>query len=95
MGPEETPRAHYTSGPEPSTNVFAEQVAGSHYKDLGQYQPWLVFPHWYSKEELRAFAKMTAVVYLQRVKSEDPDEDIRKAMHTLQLYLEASKKCRR
>lgn len=69
------------------------QVAGDHYKRLGNYQPWIAWSYYLTEEELRGAAKFTAGVYLARNKA-NSDEDIEKAAHTLQLYLEVLKKKR-
>ena len=66
-----------------------KQVGGDHYKKHGDYQPWKVFPKWMSPEELLGYAKGEAIVYLMRNKM--GREDIEKAAHVLQLYLEATK----
>lgn len=71
-------------------NVLDKQIGGDHYKKFGHYQPWEVFPHWLTPEELLGFAKATAMVYLIRKKA--GREDIEKALHTLELYLEVTKK---
>lgn len=69
-------------------SVLDVQEGGDHYKRLGKYQPWEVLHKWMSEEELRGFAKGTAVSYLAREKDKGGRLDIKKAMHTLQLYLE-------
>lgn len=66
------------------------QVGGSHYKKLGNYQPWQVIAKWLTPEELFGYMKGTVIAYLARNK-ENPREDAEKAMHTIQLYLELSK----
>lgn len=71
-----------------NTNAIDTQVGGDHYKKLGQYQPWEVLLRWMTAEEFRGFMKGTAVTYLAREQSKGGREDIRKAMHTLQGYLE-------
>jgi hypothetical protein len=65
-----------------------DQVGGSHYKDLGDYQPWLVLKAWLTEEEYRGFMKGTAIVYLARERNKGGDEDIEKACHTLAGLLE-------
>lgn len=67
------------------------QVGGDHYKRFGDMQPWQVFGRWMNADELRGHAKGTAIAYLSRDK-ENAREDIEKAIHTLQLYLEISAK---
>lgn len=71
--------------------VLDIQVGGNHYKRFGNMQPWEVYGRWFTKEELRGFMKGTVMSYLARDK-ENQREDIEKAMHTIQLYLEISKK---
>jgi hypothetical protein len=65
------------------------QVGGDHYKRHGEYQPWCVLPKWLSPEELLGYAKGEAIVYLMRNKC--GREDIEKARHVLELYLDATK----
>jgi hypothetical protein len=72
-------------------SVLDVQIGGDHYKRFGDMQPWQVFARWFSKDELRGYAKGTVIAYLARDK-ENMREDMEKAMHTLQLYLEVSKK---
>lgn len=69
-----------------------EQVAGDHYKKLGDAQPWKVLPTWFTPDELRGYAKGEAIVYLCRERNKGGDEDIRKAHHVLSLYLETLNK---
>lgn len=64
------------------------QEGGDHYKKLGEYQPWEVFARWMTPEELKGYAKGTAIAYLAREADKGGRLDIKKAMHTLQLYLE-------
>lgn len=70
------------------TPATGHQVGGDHYSKMGIHQPWQVLPNWMTPEELRGFAKGTAVVYLAREGDKGGDQDIEKAIHTLQLYLE-------
>lgn len=67
-------------------SALSSQVGGDHYKKLGIYQPWLVLQKWLTEEELRGFAKGTAIVYLAREKN--GIEDMDKALHTLKLFFE-------
>lgn len=67
------------------------QVGGDHYKSLGEYQPWQVLSKWLIAEELQGYMKGTVIVYLCRNK-ENVREDIEKAKHTIELYLELSAK---
>lgn len=66
------------------------QEGGDHYKTMGAYQPWEVLPHWMTPEELKGYAKGTAIAYLAREEQKGGRLDIKKAMHTLQLYLEVT-----
>ena len=75
-------------------SALDSQVAGDHYRKLGAYQPWQVLSKWLTPEELRGFGKGTAVAYLAREGGKGGDDDIRKAIHTLQLYLEMAGKAR-
>jgi len=65
-----------------------KQTAGDHYKKLGAYQPWSVFPHWLTPDELRGYAKGEVIAYLCRERDKNGIEDIKKAHHVLGLYLE-------
>lgn len=69
------------------SDVLGTQVGGDHYKKLGAYQPWEVLARWLTSDELRGFAKGTAIAYLAREREKGGIEDIEKAVHTLQLYL--------
>jgi hypothetical protein len=69
--------------------TLERQVGGDHYKKFGNYQPWQVFAKWLNSEELKGYAKGTVIAYLARDKG--GREDIEKALHTLELYLELSK----
>jgi hypothetical protein len=69
-------------------SALSTQEGGDHYKKLGQYQPWEVLSHWLTPEELKGFAKGTVVAYLAREEDKGGRLDIKKAMHTLQIYLE-------
>ena len=69
-------------------SVLDSQVGGDHYKKLGAYQPWEVCAAWLTSDELRGAAKLTAIAYLCREREKGGLEDIKKAVHTLQIYLE-------
>jgi hypothetical protein len=71
-------------------SVLTYQEGGDHYKKMGPHQPWQVLRTWLTPEELRGYAKGTAVAYLAREQDKGGREDIKKAVHTLQLYLELS-----
>lgn len=69
-------------------SALNEQEGGDHYKKMGEHQPWIVAKKWLTPEELKGAAKMTAIVYLCRENDKGGRQDIIKAMHTLQIYLE-------
>lgn len=71
-------------------SVLDVQVGGDHYKKMGDYQPWEVLGHWLSPGELKGYAKGTAIAYLAREDAKGGRQDIQKAIHTLQLYMEIS-----
>lgn len=77
--------------PTASTSVLDVQVGGDHYKELGGYQPWSVMAKWLNAEELKGYMKGTVCAYLCREEDKGGRQDIEKAMHTLQIYLEVSK----
>ena len=76
--------------PAPST-ALETQVGGNHYTKLGRYQPWEVLKRWLTREEFRGYMKGEAIVYLAREQSKGGRQDIEKAMHVLQGYLELTK----
>ena len=69
-------------------SALSQQVGGDHYKELGQYQPVEVLQRWLTPAEFRGYTKGTAIVYLARELQKNGAEDLHKAVHTLQLYLE-------
>jgi hypothetical protein len=69
-------------------SVLNIQEGGNHYKRMGAYQPWEVLNVWLTPEELKGFMKGTVVAYLAREKDKGGRVDIKKAMHTMQIYLE-------
>lgn len=71
-------------------SALDKQEGGDHYKKLGRYQPWEVLSKWLTPEELRGFAKGTVIAYLAREQDKGGRQDIKKALHTLQIYLELS-----
>lgn len=73
---------------EPAPSAFDVQEGGDHYKKFGEHQPFKVLSRWLTADELRGFAKGTAIAYLARERDKGGRQDIKKAMHTLQLYLE-------
>jgi hypothetical protein len=74
------------------TSALDTQEGGDHYKKLGHYQPWEVLAQWMTPEELRGYAKGTAIAYLARERDKGGRLDTKKALHTLQLYMELSGK---
>ena len=72
-------------------SVIRGQIGGTHYKKMGDYQPYIVLTHWMTSEELKGFAKGSAISYLAREADKGGRQDIEKAIHHLQLYLELSK----
>ena len=73
-------------------SAFDSQVGGDHYKKFGAYQPWEVLAKWMTAEELKGFMKGTVIAYLAREQDKNGLEDIKKAGHTIQLYLELCEK---
>ena len=71
-------------------SALEAQVGGDHYKKLGEYQPWEVLARWMTPEELKGYGKGTAIAYLAREADKGGRQDIAKAIHTLQLYMELS-----
>lgn len=67
------------------------QIDGEHYKQLGDAQPWKIFPKWFTPEELRGYVKGEVIVYLCRERDKGGIKDIRKAHHVLSLYLNTLK----
>lgn len=66
--------------------VMGQQVGGDHYRKMGVFQPWNVLAKWLTPDELRGFMKGTAIVYLARERDKGGDEDVLKALHTIQLW---------
>ena len=64
------------------------QEGGDHYKKLGIYQPWVVLSKWMTPEELKGAMKKDVIGYLCREADKGGREDIKKAHHTLGIYLE-------
>lgn len=71
-----------------ASSALETQEGGDHYKKLGAYQPWEVLARWLTPEELKGFAKGTVIAYLAREADKGGMLDIKKAAHTLQIYLE-------
>lgn len=64
------------------------QEGGDHYKKMGMYQPWEVAYAQMTPEELKGAMKITVMSYLSREADKGGMADIKKAAHTLQIYLE-------
>lgn len=64
------------------------QEGGDHYLKMGAYQPWEVAFHQLTPEELKGAMKLIVMSYLAREADKGGMADIRKASHTLQIYLE-------
>ena len=79
------------SPPVAPENVLDVQIGGNHYKTMGDYQPWSVMARWLNAEELKGYMKGTVCAYLCREEQKGSRQDIEKALHTMQLYLEVSK----
>lgn len=76
-----------TNSPKSALN---SQVAGDHYKIFGNMQPWEVMGRWFTPQELLGAVKFAVIGYLARPKN--VREDLEKARHILELYLEISKR---
>lgn len=74
--------------PPVTPSALNSQHGGDHYKKLGDYQPWSVLAKWMTPEELKGAAKKDAIKYLCREADKGGRQDIEKACHTLQIYLE-------
>lgn len=79
------------STPTKEQGVLDVQVGGDHYKTLGEYQPWQVAAAWLTPEELRGAMKFTVISYLAREQQKGGDQDIAKALHTMQIWEEVRK----
>lgn len=80
---------HTATGPiERPLSALDSQEGGNHYQKLGNYQPWIVLSKWMNDDELKGAMKKEVIAYLAREKDKGGREDIKKAMHTLQIYLE-------
>ena len=73
-------------------SVLNTQHGGDHYKKLGNYQPWEVLAKWLTPEELKGAMKKEVITYLCREADKGGLLDIKKAAHTLQIYLELVEK---
>ncbi len=74
-----------------STSSLDTQQGGDHYKKMGIYQPWLVLSVWMTPEEMKGAMKKEVIAYLAREADKGGRLDIKKAMHTIQIYLELTK----
>jgi len=72
-------------------DALCRQVGGDHYSKLGAFQPWNVLSHWLTPEELRGYMKGTVIAYLAREQDKGGDDDIEKAMHTMELWQQVRK----
>ena len=75
----------------PEKSAKDTQVGGDHYKKLGHHQPWEVLATWMTPEELRGYMKGTVIAYLAREQDKGGDQDIAKALHTMQLWQDVRK----
>jgi hypothetical protein len=91
----DTCQARKAKAPQPAptkgTNPLDTQEGGDHYKKMGIYQPWQVNHAWMSPEELKGHMKGTVNAYLAREADKGGRLDIKKAHHTLGIYLELTK----
>lgn len=71
-----------------AVSALDSQVGGDHYKKLGNYQPWIVLHKWLTPEEFKGAIKKDVIGYLAREADKGGIEDMRKAMHTLQIFFE-------
>ena len=71
-----------------SKSALNSQEGGDHYKKLGEYQPWVVLSKWMTPEELKGAMKKDVIAYLCRESDKGGRKDIKKAHHTLGMYLE-------
>ena len=77
--------------PDTPTSALDTQVGGDHYKKLGIYQPWEVLGKWMTPEELKGAMKKEVIAYLAREADKGGRDDIKKAHHTIGIYLELTK----
>lgn len=72
------------------------QVGGSHYKDMGDFQPWDVLKHWLTPEQFKGYLLGSAVAYLGRYNTRNADGkggilDVEKAAHYLEKLIEVER----
>lgn len=65
----------------------SRQVGGDHYME-GGIQPWDAMAAWLTPEEFRGFLKGNAIKYLARANRKGQQQDIEKAKHYLDKYME-------
>lgn len=75
-------------GEEKPESALDIQIGGDHYKAEKEYQPWVVYKRWMTPEEFKGYMKGEAMTYLQRERLKGGRQDIEKACHVLQAYLE-------
>jgi len=82
--PSITPNSPIINGPtyiKPTAND--KQVAGNHYKQYGNLQPWDVITAWGL-----GYLDGTALKYIARWRDKGGIDDIRKAIHFLEKFIE-------
>jgi len=70
-----------------SDTASSRQVGGDHYMEAG-IQPWDAMAAWLTPEEFRGFLKGNAIKYLARANRKGKQQDIEKAKHYLDKYME-------
>lgn len=73
---------------EEAKSALQTQEGGDHYRKMGMYQPWEVAFAQMTPEEFKGAMKLTVMSYLAREADKGGMQDIKKAAHTLQIYLE-------
>lgn len=63
------------------------QIGGDHYKRMS-VEPWAAMESWLTPKEYRGYLKGTAIAYLARDGDKPETDDIGKAHHVLEHYLE-------
>lgn len=69
--------------PQMKSNANEKQVAGDHYKKYGELQPWDVITAWNL-----GYLDGTALKYIARWRDKGGIDDIRKAIHFLEKFIE-------
>lgn len=85
---DEVPITQDPLGYEQILDALHQQIGGDHYRKYGSMQPVQILKRYLSDAEFRGWVKGTAVVYLLREADKGGDQDILKALHTLQLWEE-------